>query len=884
MIKLNNINKYYNKGKNNEIHVINNTTIELPETGLISFLGASGSGKSTLLSVIGGLDNSKGTIDYGDFQMTDYKPEQIDKYRRKNIGYIFQNYHLLPFMSVYDNLKLSLNIAGINDIEEIDKRIKYVLESLNMYKYRKRLAQALSGGQQQRVSIARALVTDAKIILADEPTGNLDSKHTLEVLNILKKISQTRLVLLVTHDEKVASFYSDRILRISDGEIKSDEKNNFSLNSYDNDDANLIYLKDLDLKEAEVENLSLKIYKDEEFEKIDIKFIFKNNTIYFESSKDIKIVKNNSNIKLIDDHYKKMTSSEVEEFSYNTDFFKDEDTKSRFEFKKIYTSVKNALLNFFNVKKRTKFLYFAFIGIGFLISASMYSISVANYVDTSYMSYADNTYTIDMELKNSQVSSYKNALSQANKDGLIKNVHTYATRNTLIFSPLTLSSYNYAYSFVYYKPYTELIDKDIICGRMPTNDDEIVLTKHEADKYLTANEGLIINDYKSLIGLNCTISQNSKFDLKIVGIANKNDNSIYVKSTRINKYSIQGYNNWTSIPNFNYADNELYEIIYGDDIESDSECLIPITHYLNFKASADINGPLVFGVTLDPTTEKIIVGVYKSDIYTNVLIKDKDYIKGGYYYNFEVLAYDNDIVLIDGRLPENSAEVIVNKFTGLDIDTTINGYKIVGYYKQNDENYLNYVYTINTQLIENIIQQIEYYNFNGTMIEFYNASEGLQYLKNLGYTLDDSYTVSYNLLAKDNQLVKQIFSVVAIVLLCMTCVYIFFMMRSRLMNKIYEVGVLRSIGASRGRIFKMFLSDIFVLTTLTSILGYVIGLIFFKQFGALFGAMTSMFEFSNLYMFLGFIIIYLLNLIFGMLPITLLLRKTPQEILSKYDI
>ena len=227
MIKITNLNKYYNKGKSNEIHVINNTTLELPEKGFVAFLGKSGSGKTTLVNVIGGLDRYKGKIEYDNEELSNYPMKKFDKFRAEKIGYVFQNYNLLKNVTVYENLRLALEFINIVDKDEVNERIKYCLSAVGMYKYRHRLAGALSGGQQQRVSIARALVKNAKIIIADEPTGNLDTENSIEVMNILRSISNQILVLLVTHDEQFASFYSDRIIRIKDGVVENDTNNSY---------------------------------------------------------------------------------------------------------------------------------------------------------------------------------------------------------------------------------------------------------------------------------------------------------------------------------------------------------------------------------------------------------------------------------------------------------------------------------------------------------------------------------------------------------------------------------------------------------------------------------------------------------------------------------
>ncbi|UKI50792.1 MAG: ATP-binding cassette domain-containing protein [Clostridium sp.] len=154
-------------------------------------------------------------------------------------------------ITVHNNLKIALELIGITNHEEQEKRIKYVLEAVGMYKYRKKQANKLSGGQMQRVSIARALLKESKLIIADEPTGNLDSENSIEVMNILKKISKKTLVLLVTHNKELANFYSDRIIEIADGTIINDEQINTLNQTLNITRDNQIHLLDLNKEDIE---------------------------------------------------------------------------------------------------------------------------------------------------------------------------------------------------------------------------------------------------------------------------------------------------------------------------------------------------------------------------------------------------------------------------------------------------------------------------------------------------------------------------------------------------------------------------------------------------------------------------------------------------------
>ena len=222
MIRLNSLNKFYNKGRLNEVHAVNNIDMALPERGMIAFFGKSGCGKTTLLNMIGGLDEaSSGSVTFDNERMS----PNADEARNLNVGYIFQNYNLSSRMSVYENVALSLRLCGVTDEDEIEKRVMAALESVDMAKYRNRIPTALSGGQQQRVAIARAIVKNPALILADEPTGNLDSRSGKEVMRILHELHEEgRTVILITHDNGIAA-EAQRVIRIQDGKIVEDYKN-----------------------------------------------------------------------------------------------------------------------------------------------------------------------------------------------------------------------------------------------------------------------------------------------------------------------------------------------------------------------------------------------------------------------------------------------------------------------------------------------------------------------------------------------------------------------------------------------------------------------------------------------------------------------------------
>lgn len=220
MLSVRNLVKTYQSKKAEAVTALNNVSIDFPDTGLVFLLGKSGSGKSTLLNAIGGLD----TFDSGEIiikgkSSKDFTQSDFDSYRNTFIGFIFQEYNILENFTVHKNLALALELQGKKpDNEEINR----LLEQVEMTQYAKRKPNELSGGQKQRVAIARALVKNPEIIMADEPTGALDSNTGKQVMDTLKNLSKTKLVIIVSHDREFAEIYGDRIIELKDGKILHD--------------------------------------------------------------------------------------------------------------------------------------------------------------------------------------------------------------------------------------------------------------------------------------------------------------------------------------------------------------------------------------------------------------------------------------------------------------------------------------------------------------------------------------------------------------------------------------------------------------------------------------------------------------------------------------
>ncbi|MDD6199907.1 MAG: ABC transporter ATP-binding protein, partial [Firmicutes bacterium] len=220
MLETRNLVKIYKPKKGVPVTALNGISLKFPDKGMVFLLGKSGSGKSTLLNVLGGLDRyDSGEILIKGMSSKDFRQRHFDSYRNTYVGFIFQEYNVLDEFSVGANIALALQLQGIKPTSE---RINEILTEVDLAGYGTRKPNELSGGQKQRVAIARALVKNPRIIMADEPTGALDSATGRQILSTLKKLSSDKLVIVVSHDREFAEQYADRIIELADGSVIRD--------------------------------------------------------------------------------------------------------------------------------------------------------------------------------------------------------------------------------------------------------------------------------------------------------------------------------------------------------------------------------------------------------------------------------------------------------------------------------------------------------------------------------------------------------------------------------------------------------------------------------------------------------------------------------------
>ena len=221
MLEVKNISKIYDTGDFKQT-ALDNVSIKFRKCEFVSILGPSGSGKTTLLNIIGGLDEyTDGDLIINDVSTKKYNDRDWDTYRNHSVGFVFQNYNLIPHQSLLSNVELALTLSGVSKNAR-KKRAIEALDKVGLIDHIHKRPNQLSGGQMQRVAIARALVNNPDILLADEPTGALDSKTSVQIMDLLKEVAKDRLVIMVTHNSELANEYSNRIIELKDGKITND--------------------------------------------------------------------------------------------------------------------------------------------------------------------------------------------------------------------------------------------------------------------------------------------------------------------------------------------------------------------------------------------------------------------------------------------------------------------------------------------------------------------------------------------------------------------------------------------------------------------------------------------------------------------------------------
>ncbi len=814
MIRLVHVNKYFNRKKSNEIHVINDTSIELGNKGLVTFLGNSGCGKTTLLNAIGGLDRvSSGDIYIDDEKITIRSSGKKDEIRNIHVGYIFQNFNLIEDATVFENVALVLRMMGIKDKEEIESRVMYILKRVGIDRYRNRPAKMLSGGERQRVGIARAIVKNPKIIIADEPTGNLDSKNTLEIMNIIKAISREKLVILVTHEREIAEFYASRIVEIVDGKIVSDRENQHS-DELDYRLENKIYLKDMPVQKVlEQDNVKIRYYSDREDDDLEIKVVIRNNNLYIETPQSLG--EGAGVVELVDDHYKKLSKDVYEEYEFDYDKLIDADFKPK------YTSIFNPwtllaagyrkILNYSVIKK--------ILLAGFVL-ASMFAIfavsniaGILNITDERFVEVNQNYLSVNASKVTPKLMETYEKMDE---------VDYVLPGSSIVNMTLPLNDYYQSAQAVETVSGSlaslEMIDENaLIAGAMPKDKRDVVIDKVTADNLFGNQRTTMIgiDTYEGLTGRKLTIDRLG--DFTITGVTEQHSPCIY-------------------------ADRSLLLDMLANQI----------TGQEGAQEGAEDGG------------------------------------KGGTEVSSWDLASGNDeIEITSGSAPQKDYEVMLadmyryEYYIGSTMDMKVGGKKLTvcGFYKDARGRDVLYV---NADTAKHAFLETQSNLMLSPKSEEAKAAL-VQKLEAKNVKVYDCYAD-----AKADyieQMMRQILATILVsgVILLISLIEIYLMLRSSFLSRIKEVGVLRAIGLKKKDIYKMFAGEIIALTTLTTLPGMAVMAYILNGISKA-PLIGSQFLMNPLIFLISFGLVFGFNLLAGLLPVAGTMRKTPAEILARNDV
>ena len=746
MIKLTNINKYFNKNKRNQNHVCNSINLEFKSTGLVVILGNSGSGKTTLLNVLSGMDKfHSGTLLFDGEIFEKYKTKKWDVLRRDKIGYIFQNYQLLKELTVSQNIEIVLKMYGMTNQKEIDARIKSLLEAVGLGDYTDRLAKQLSGGQQQRIAFARALAKDPSVILADEPTGNVDSKTTIDLMNILQNISLTKLVIMVTHEQKIADHYADRIIELHNGKVIKDFKNE---NRKDLAllQEQIIYLQDYNKTDIENDKLIVSRYnrKQDKTDQMDVQLIERNETIYVkvnsENVKKLKIINQDSEIELKDESSKNaipLPPIKVGPISL-------EHKKEGHSAISLKDSFRYAKRKFNTLSNGGKLLYLVLSIVGIIISVSVGMIG--------------ETFRVDQNI------------AGQNRNYISMTTEAMTYEEVLAFTEI------------------EGIEQVLLLNREVT-------FSIESEKYYEINSSLIV---KALpVDINFLDPDLLVYGEMPVGYGVVIDRSI--ADEMIQTYRIRGIENYEDILDCSF---KLQASGSDTDLPHDNALYFPITGIANdYSKTVWMAEDLMYSIVTPNLISNTILGDY-----------------------FELTSGTMPLTFDEIVLHEESPFLQSDELPGL-IGITSGEYQISGTYKYTQENFdYNFQNLIVTS--EDYLKH-EQFSFNYPLrfnFNFYlystDIEANLDQLRDLGYQAENAFLYEDD----DNQIIKfddnvniYLLSISGIIA---SIISIYFIMRTSLISRVYEVSVYRSLGASRSNIRKMFFVEILLTTTMSAVIGF----------------------------------------------------------------
>lgn len=835
MLEIRNLKKIYKMKKGVSVNALNNVSIKFPEKGLVFLLGKSGSGKSTLLNLLGGLDKyDSGEIIIKGVSSKDFKQSHFDSYRNTYVGFIFQEYNVLEEFSVGANIALALELQNK---KATDQQINKILEEVDLTGFGNRKPNELSGGQKQRVAIARALVKNPQIIMADEPTGALDSNTGKQVFDTLKKLSKDKLIIVVSHDREFAETYGDRIIELADGKVIRDvEKNNDNIieNKYSSeysenikfDDDSIIINKDYHLTEED--RILINNYLDN-------------------LNKDIKVKVGNTDTK-------KFTETDESKIKYEDKSFKL--IKSKLPLKNAFKIGTSSLKH----KKIRLAITILLSFVAFTLFALADTFGNYNHIKTCTKSILDTKVqyaTVQKSIKHgsglgtywSQWDNYlsKDDIKKINKDtgltftGVVGNDETYSLEN--IDQSVKLSENdegtNYATYMTGFTSFTkkqiEKMGYKVLAGKIPTgNNNDIAISEYVFETFKKAGyvpsgkgEKVEIKSYNDLIGKSIALG-NKQY--KIVGIFDTNvdmkryeavaeDQSKKTSAEKLVTFALT--NELDNIQQYSLSTVAIVGKEKMNQLIANRGNFIKLNEayiYLN-NDNAEINGDKM--ASLKDINMKDIhwIGDKKEKLADNEVIVDIiniDFFNKGKSEKETIKYLKNNTFTINYGDDKTSKEE--------------NKIKVVGYVDSSKNENYNGVYVVPQKI----------YNFNSkwkkAQGEYSFAITGMPktsgdieklvrycYTEQDGmkYQMENSVTYELDSVNEVLKVLSKVFLYVGIGFAVFAMIMLANFIATSISYKKQEIGILRAIGARSHDVFRIFFAESFVIAMINFVLACV---------------------------------------------------------------
>lgn len=899
MIRTDKLNKYYNQNKQNELHVLDNVELELPEHGMCAIFGPSGCGKTTLLNILGGLDNAtSGEVRYDDTSIA----QDTDRIRNRDIGFIFQNYNLNKLETVFENVADSLRLCGITDEAVIRERVLAALANVGMEKYYKRLPDTLSGGQQQRVAIARAIVKNPRVILADEPTGNLDEANTILVMDILKTMSREHLVVLVTHEEKLVDYYCDTVYELSDGEIVG-VRTNENTNGYVERNRNDIFLGELEKTECGNDSAQVDFYGEIPEKPIHITVVNHNGRLFLRvDTEKVAVLDAGSEVKLRNGVFEAERKSEEQAALVDMSKLPSVEGSDYGRLFRLRDSIKSGFrANFRNIsdsKKRSVLVTCLFLfGAMLVIFAAKFGVS---FVQIRQIREQLNDRTFYVEGTGKDISD-RIAEAKADPAAAVDYVDVGSVMdnpfvNYALFETLGMSDDGYAL------PYSDITQTvvlpealskglKVVCGKGEIADtNDAIITTQVADRLLKNSAYGFIKDYKDLLGIRLDYAFRYGILLRIVGIVDSDENAIYVnedglieKSSSV-RYVIPDSNDYFHLQRGECAvlilmvhepdGDQSFNYDVGDTAMF-SGVSIRVKEILDIHVPEKERGADEYKEEMDPAEieRRNKIGDAVAEAFPRIC-GTYEYT-GERYWNTEryIVVNAEDFKEGSTRIAQTSVWITqANTRSASAYDTEKKDVTELPW--QSDRDVRKY-YRLHSTDPDKTLEYLKAH-FSDINVKRGNGVEVASGV----ITPNDLF----NELFKDikDQMVLQL--IVLGLFLAFTCVCMYLVMRASVMNRIREIGIYRAIGTSKKNVIFRFAVESCVVVLMSAGIGFLLMSIFVTWISNKASSYVMMFGYPLWMAISLFAFLLISGVVCGVLPVITLLRKTPSDILAKYDI